>query len=283
MIEISDKDFVLWTELIEQICAIKLPENKKYLIQSRLTPLMVENGFDDYFEFYTNLKEKDDKYLELKIINAMTTNETLWFRDTHPFRILSDVLLPQYVSELKTGKRKKINIWCAASSTGQEPYSIAMIISDYMRKDLFLKPEHFCIRATDISSAALFVAKLARYDNIAISRGLPAEYKERYFEHRGFFWQLSDEIKSMIEFSRFNLQDEFDEFAGQDIIFCRNVLIYFSEEFKKDVVDRFTKLFNSKGILFVGASESLLSISDQYDVCSADSGIYYSYDHQGGN
>lgn len=275
MNKIETNEFYLLRDFIEQHCGIHLDENKTYLIESRLTTLMAENGCKSYGEFYHKAKNDHTNTLREKIIDAMTTNETLWFRDGSPFITLQKYFLPYFSKEIASGKKNKIRIWSAASSTGQEPYSIAMSILDYSRVQTTLKPGHFELIATDISPTVLFIAKTGRYDSHIMSRGLSDEYRNRYFKPEGKVWKINDNVKDMVTFKKLNLQEDFSFLGKMDLIFCRNVLIYFSEELKNTILKRFAELLCPSGFLFVGSSESITNYSNEYTLHNYEKFLYY--------
>jgi chemotaxis protein methyltransferase CheR len=169
--------------------------------------LMAEHGCADYGSFYRLASRDASPLLRDKIVDAMTTNETLWFRDGHPFEILKDKLLPDLARELVAGNRFRIRIWSGASSTGQEAYSIAMTILEYCRANPGLRPDQFEILGTDISPSALFLARNARYDEATLARGLGVERRNRFFHAEGRVWVANDEVKQLVTFRKFNLQD----------------------------------------------------------------------------
>lgn len=272
---ISPDEFLLIRDYIEKHCGIHLTEDKVYLVETRLTTLIIEQGCKTFGELYQKAVSDNSHALRDKIIEAITTNETFWFRDLHPFGILNEVLFEQLASEIRSGKRSRIKVWCSACSTGQEPYSIAMTFMEFARRNPFFKPEHLEILATDISSTVLFLGKTGRYDNLAISRGLSDEFKSRYFEKTGNIWTISDEIKNMVRFQKLNLQENFNHLGKQDIIFCRNILIYFSIEFKQDILKRIANLLRPGGYLFLGASESIIMYTQEYEMLRHAMGLYY--------
>ncbi len=272
---IEPNEFKLMRDYIEKNCGIHLTNEKAYLVETRLTALMVENGCNTFTEFRIKASSDLTNKLREKIIDAMTTNETLWFRDRIPFSILEERLLKDLCSEIQSGKRSKIRIWCAACSTGQEPYSIAMTIQEHIRKTPSIKPLHFEILATDISPTVLYLAMAGRYDQLAISRGLPENLRDRYFLANGKIWTINDEIKRMVTFKKVNLQEDISILGKQDIVFCRNVLIYFSDDFKKDILGRIAKQVKPDGYLFLGASESIINYSREYHMLRHTRGLYY--------
>ncbi|GAB4335078.1 MAG: protein-glutamate O-methyltransferase CheR [Desulfobulbaceae bacterium] len=273
---ISLEEFRLIRDYIEKHCGIHLPDDKVYLVETRLTTLMIEQGCKTFSELYDKSVGDRTHALRDKIIEAITTNETYWFRDLHPFGILSEVIFKKYCDEILAGRRMKIRVWCSACSTGQEPYSIAMTFLEFIRRNPGLKPQHIEILATDISSTVLFLGKLGRYDSLSMSRGLSEELRNRYFTTTdNKIWTISNDIKKMVTFRKLNLQENFDHLGGQDIVFCRNILIYFSQEFKQDILSRIARLLRPDGFLFLGASESIIMYTSEYDMLRHAMGLYY--------
>jgi chemotaxis protein methyltransferase CheR len=272
---LSLDEFHLIRDYIEKHCGIYLSDDKGYLVETRLTTLMYEHGCNTFREFYEKALQDRTNVLRDKIIEAITTNETFWFRDLHPFGILSEVLFNQYAEEIKSGKRSKIKVWCSACSTGQEPYSIAMTFLEFLRKNPSLSTEHIEILATDISSTVLYLGKLGRYNSLAISRGLSDEFRRRYFNKSEKVWTIKDKVKNMVRFQKFNLQDDFSHLGKQDIVFCRNILIYFSSEFKQNILKRIARQLSPDGYLFLGASESIIMYTGDYEMIRHAVGLYY--------
>lgn len=273
---ISLDEFRLIRDYIEEHCGIHLTDDKVYLVETRLTTLMIEQGCKTFTELYQKSVTDKTNALRDKIIEAITTNETFWFRDIHPFGILNEVLFKKLCDEILAGERTKIRIWCSACSTGQEPYSIAMTFNEFMRKYPGLRPQHLEIVATDISSTVLFLGKLGRYDNLSMSRGLAEDLKYRYFETAdNKIWTINNEIKKMVTFKKLNLQENFSHVGKQDIVFCRNILIYFSMDFKQDILSRIATLLRPKGFLFLGASESIIMYTKEYEMLRHAMGLYY--------
>ena len=273
--KIDPNEFRLMRDYIEESCGIHLTEDKKYLVCTRLTTLMVESECNSFIDLYHKAVADNTHMLRDKIVEAMTTHETFWFRDTSPFVILDEVILRELADEIKLGKRSKIKIWSAACSTGQEPYSVAMTVLELAQKYNSLKPEHVEIVATDISSTVLYLASAGRYNSLAMSRGLAKDYENRYFEPDGKVWAIKNDVKKMVRFKKMNLQEDFSLIGKQDIILCRNVLIYFSDEFKKDVLQRIALLLRPNGNLFLGASESIINFTKEYDMLRHTIGLYY--------
>lgn len=276
-IDISSREFILMQNYIRDECGINIGDDKAYLIESRLSGMLRELNCSSYEQLYNLISTRGDRDIAERVIDAITTNETLWFRDKMPWTIMEDILLPQYVEMLKKGEKDRIRIWSAGCSTGQEPYSTAMSIYNYLDKR-GLKDEllsKFEILATDISSTVLEIAKKGKYDSISIMRGLPLEYKDKYFINEGRVWVLNDDIINMVDFRKFNLQSSFILLGKFDIIFCRYVMIYFSSELKEDLVPRFSMTLNTDGILFVGSSEVFKDHREHFERREYRGGVYY--------
>lgn len=227
----------------------------EYLVENRLMVLLVQNGCNDFLELHQKLLV-DKGPLRTKVVDAMTTNETLWFRDASFFNALFDHIIPALV---KKGQQKpKIRIWSAACSTGQEPYSIAMLLDDALKKMGPSAPKRdiFSILATDISPTAIRMAKMGRYSQLAISRGMRANFLEQYFNKQGMVHEVIPEIRSMVTFQQFNLKESFAPHGALDFVMCRNVLIYFSDELKKQIYQKIHAGLVKDGLLAIGASES---------------------------
>lgn len=272
---ISDNEFKLLSGFIEELCGIHLEAEKMYLIETRLTKLMALVGCENYGQFYAHLKSSTDPALRDKIVDAITTNETFWFRDTHPYAIFREVMLPEVVTELRAGRIDKVRIWSAASSTGQEPYSLAMSVHEYCRANPGIRPDQFEIVATDVSPAALAIARAGRYDAITISRGMPDELKERYFKQDGRVWQLNPEVASLVSYRRFNLMDSMILLGRFDIVFMRYVLIYFAPELKRAILANAAGITRGKGFLVIGGTESLRGFCELYAQHFHAGGSYY--------
>jgi len=268
-------EFRLLRDYIEQHSGIALKDEKAYLVESRLAGLIAEHGCPDYGSFYRLASSSAGGELRERIVDAMTTNETLWFRDGHPFAILREKLLPPLAEQIHQGRRSRVRIWSAASSTGQEPYSIAMEILEYCRSHPGVRPEHFEILATDISPSALVQARGGVYDDLAIGRGLPPAMKERYFSAQGQAWAIADEVKRMVTLKKFNLQDDMYPQGRFDAIFCRYVTIYFTPDFKRRVYEGFARLLSPAGFLVISAVENLAMLPKAFDALSHGGGAYY--------
>ncbi|WP_278942377.1 protein-glutamate O-methyltransferase CheR, partial [Pseudomonas helleri] len=208
-----------------------------------------------------------------QVVDAMTTNETLWFRDTYPFEVLKNKVLPELI---KAHPGQRLRIWSAACSSGQEPYSLSMAIDEFERSNLGQLKAGVQIVATELSSSMLNICKSGEYDSLAIGRGLSQERLQRYFEPKGpGRWVIKAPIKSRVEFRPFNLLDSYAGFGKFDVVFCRNVLIYFSADVKKDILLRIHSTLKPGGYLFLGASEALNGLPDHYQMVQCSPGIIY--------
>lgn len=274
-IKLKPDEFPLIREYIEALTGISVGDSKAYLIESRLSKLVAEYKCGTFREFYTKLKVGAGSELERKVINAMSTRETLWFRDTHPYKILIDVLLPKFEKELIEGKRHSVRIWSSACSTGQEPYSISMVVLGYIDTHPGITASQFEIRATDIAPTAIESAQAGLYDKIAMGRGLTVPLRKKYFIEEGRYTRIADDVKKLVKFSEFNLQNSFAMFGQMDVVFCRNVAIYFADDFKISLYKKFAKTLRSGGILFLGASESISAYSSDYTLKDYQGSIYY--------
>jgi len=264
---LSAAEYSEFCERLESTSGIQLNAGKEYLVLSRLRKLLAQRNLPTVAELIYSMDR--DSQLERQVIDAMTTNETLWFRDTHPFQILRDRIFPELAQQ-----NTPIRIWSAACSTGQEPYSIKMEELEYRRRAARL-PD-LSVLATDLSPTALSEAKSGAYPWIAIRRGLSGPYQEQYFTKTSEdVWTVKPEVRKGIEFREFNLNDSYTRLGQFDVVFCRNVLIYFSSERKRDILIRIHGALKEGGYLFLGASEALTNLSDYYDMISCRPGIIY--------
>ncbi len=223
------------------------------------------------------LSQNRDLTIRDRVIDALTTNETSWFRDRAPWQLLRHTFLPQYVEALRSGRTSKIRIWSAASSTGQEAYSIAMTIDRYLRDHMIrdVTLEQFEIFATDISQTVLDIAVRGRYDSISIMRGLPDLEKSMYFQRHGMTWEVDERIRSIVRFQRFNLQDSFILLGKFQLVFCRYVMIYFSDDLKRDIINKLSRCLTDEGVLLIGASELNTLIDRHFELKDTTHGSYY--------
>lgn len=257
-IEATDFDYV--RNLVRDHAAIVLDDGKEYLVEARLYPVARREGFGSITELVDQLRQKPYNGLHEKVIDAMTTNETSFFRDGRPFQALKNHLLPEFLE--KRAATKQIHIWCAASSSGQEPYTVAMLVHEF-----FASYPDWTVRilASDISEEMLTRCREACYSQIEINRGLPAQYLVKYFEKHGMEWHLQENIRRMVEFQRINLAHPWPTLPMVDIVFMRNILIYFDTETKKDILVRTREHLRSDGYLLLGGAETTLNLDDEYE------------------
>ncbi len=274
---ISTEEFNLLRNFILKHSEIEVKPEKTYLIESRLSRMMVELGASNFREFYENAQRDTTGKLKERIIDAMTTNETFWFRDAKPWALMRETIFPQLIEAARARPGMKIRIWSAACSTGQEPYSIAMVIDDVLSSGKYpgVRLEQFEIMATDISPSVLFLANAGRYNQLAMSRGLPEKYKTKYFTQQGKIWVVNPSLKSRITFKKFNLQDHPSVLGKFDYVLCRNVAIYFTDQFKRELFQRIHGLLNPPGFFLLGSSESLVGYSTNFSMVEAQNAIYY--------
>ncbi|WP_111976566.1 CheR family methyltransferase [Algibacillus agarilyticus] len=264
---IQESEYKHFCTFLEHQCGIVLGDNKQYLVKSRLSPLMTKFGFESLSELLKKTTSISERNLRAAVVDAMTTNETLWFRDSYPFQLLEKDIFPSYGN-------KPIKIWSAASSSGQEPYSIAMTAMEHKKR--FPTQGNVQILGTDISPSMLEMCKRGEYDNLALGRGLSPERKRQFFEQaENGNMRLKADIRRMTSFRQVNLLDSYALLGKFDVIFCRNVLIYFSADLKSKILSQFAKALNPDGYLFLGASESITGLSDEFEMQRCNPGIIY--------
>ena len=256
-LSVSDLSFVC--DLVYKEAAIVLDESKSYLIEARLEPLARREGFDSGRDLVASLRTAKSPVLISKAIDAMTTNETSFFRDVHPFMTLRKHVLPEIIE--RKSAHKKISIWCAACSSGQEPYTIAMLLKEDFPE---LRNWDVSILATDISDDMLTRCRTGTFSKLEVNRGLPAPLLIKYFLQEGSEWRLKDDIRSLIEFRQLNLIAPFPLLPRMDIVFIRNVLIYFDLKTKKEIMEKIRKNMDLEGYMFLGGAETTLNVDDEF-------------------
>ena len=258
---ISPDEYESFREFLEDASGIVLGDNKHYLITSRITRLMTELSISSFAELLEKIQ--DDHRLRRRIMDAMTTNETSWFRDTYPYEFLAE----KYFLETKPDKSDPVRIWSAACSTGQEPYSISITAHEFMIKHPGIIPtDALQIWGTDISSNALQRAREGVYDDVALSRGMSPEMRKRYFKQDGNLWRVTDDVKKRVNFQELNLKSGFASLGKFDVIFCRNVLIYFAPDLKIEIMNRMAQNLKPNGYLILGGSETISGYSEDFDM-----------------
>ena len=273
LVSSGNLDFEQFRIFLEKACGILLGSNKQYLVSSRLNKLMEQQGIKTLGELVQRMQGQPRSGLREQVVDAMTTNETLWFRDTYPFEVLKNRVYPEM---LKSNGGQRLRIWSAACSSGQEPYTLSMTTEEFERNNLGQLKAGVQIVATDLSASMLATCKSGEYDSLAMGRGLSQERLQKYFDPKeGGRWAIKPAIKSRVEFRALNLLDSYASLGKFDIVFCRNVLIYFSAEVKKDILLRIHGALKPGGYLFLGASEALNGLPDHYQMVQCSPGIIY--------
>ncbi|MCL5042339.1 MAG: protein-glutamate O-methyltransferase CheR [Gammaproteobacteria bacterium] len=269
----ANQDFQVFREFLEKTCGIVLGDNKQYLVASRLNRLLEQEKITSLSELVRRIQTQPRSGLKESVVDAMTTNETLWFRDVYPFEVLKKKLIPEFI---KGNPHQRLRIWSAACSSGQEPYSLSMSIDEFERNNPGQLRAGAHIVATDLSGSILTAAKSAEYDSLSVARGLAPESLTRYFDPLGpGRWVVKQPIRSRVEFRALNLLDSYAVLGKFDIVFCRNVLIYFSADLKKDILRRIHATLKPGGYLMLGASEALNGLPELYQMVQCSPGIVY--------
>lgn len=272
MIKLQPEEQTSMAQYIYSLCAVTLDASKGYLIESRLASLVEESGCASYGALLARAKTDPSRALERRIVDAITTNETFFFRDTTPFDLLRHKIVPDLIDRRVRAGASRIRIWSAACSTGQELYSIAILL-----KELLGDPERYGVRllGSDISDDAVARASRGHYSPVEISRGLSEAQRTRYFVPTAGGWQIRDEIRALASFKKLNLMTDFSALGRFDVIFCRNVAIYFTENDKISLFRRIERVLEPDGYLVVGSMESLHGICPQFDSKRHLRSLYY--------
>ncbi len=276
MKKITPDEVRIISRYIYDISKITLDQSKAYLIESRLSELLKEQNCSSFYELYQTAKADLTKSLEKKIINKITTKETYFFRDNSPFELLQHKILPDLI-DMRTAKSSKffpisIRIWSAACSTGQEVYSIAIVIKELLPA---LTKYNIKILGTDISDTAIAKASYGVFNKFEIERGLTHDKLEKYFIPFKDKWKVKDELRAMVSFSKHNLMFPFTNIGKFDIIFCRNVGIYFSIEDRKKLFNKIADALEQNSFLIIGATESLTNVCSRFEHKRALKSVYY--------
>lgn len=256
---VTESDFNYIRQLVLDCSAIVIENGKEYLVESRIRPVAKNEGFDDIGNLVNALRNNSNNGLQDKVVEALTTNETSFFRDIYPFETLKNDILPELLKRRKS--LKQMNIWCAASSSGQEPYSIAMLIRDNYPILLDWKLNFI---ASDISREMLNRCRSGEFSQLEVNRGLSAPLLIKYFEKNGLKWSIKKEFRELIDFQQINLSEPLPYMPRMDIIFMRNVLIYFDLEMKVKILKQIRHILQHDGYLFLGAAESPLNLDDSF-------------------
>ncbi|MDH4317296.1 MAG: protein-glutamate O-methyltransferase CheR [Desulfobulbaceae bacterium] len=265
MITITPQELTFIINHIYAISGIALDSGKKYLVETRLTPVIKELGLSTHMELYRKATADKTKQIDKKIIDAISVNETLFFRDNGPFQLLQQKIFPEVIDareqrKARTGKIP-LRIWSAACSTGQEVYSVAIVLKEILPS---INNYQITLVGTDISDAAVARASSGKYNKFEIERGMTGDKLRKYFTMSGGFWKIKDEIRAMASFRKFNLMQPFTTLGKFDIILCRNVAIYFNMEDKKNLFNRLAQSLEPDGYLIIGSTESLMGICPRF-------------------
>ena len=258
---LAAEDFRYISELVHRHSAIVLEPGKEYLVESRLTPVVRDEGSGTIAQLVQRLQSRREPSLATKVVQAMTTNETSWFRDQEPFQMFAGHLLD--ATRISRGAERSVDVWCTAASTGQEPYSLAMLLQDWLLAHPGWRAR---IVASDIDEQVLDRARAARYSQLEVNRGLPVQRLVRHFVRAGTDWELTDDVRRMVEFRQLNLAAPFPPTHGRyDVVFCRNVLIYFDMVSKRAILERLKPVLRPGGFLVLGGAETTLNIDDDFE------------------
>lgn len=265
-------DFDYLRKMLRERSGLMLAAEKQYLAESRLLPVARKFGIASLGDLVQQLRAMPLSPLSVATVEAMTTNETFFFRDKLPFDHFRDTILPA----LTTGRDrdKRIRIWCAAASTGQEPYSLGIIIKELIAKDPALGAYRFDILATDLSGEVLERARNGIYSQFEVQRGLPIQLLLKYFTQVGESWQIAPELRAMVQFRTLNLLNDFSPLGRFDVVFCRNVLIYFDQPTKIGVLKRLSRQIADDGYLALGAAETVVGLTDAFKPLTEKRGLY---------
>ena len=265
----TDVDFDFLRAYLKTRSGLALTAEKRYLIESRLSPICRRFNLAGLPQLVSALRGGRDLVMEKAVVEAMTTNETFFFRDRTPFDLFKDVLLPEAIA--RRAAQRKLRIWCAAASTGQEPYSLAMLLQEAAPK---LAGWNIDLVATDLSTEVLEKAKAGLYSHFEVQRGLPVQLLVKNFEQIGEQWRISQTLRSMVDFCPLNLLHPFETLGTFDIIYCRNVLIYFDAPTKGDVLGRLSASLSPDGALLLGAAETVIGLTDKLAPSAQHRGLY---------
>jgi len=265
---VTPPDYEYLRKLLKDHSGLDLSADKQYLIESRLLPLSRKCGVPGIGDLVQKMKGGSSTIIA-QVVEAMTTNETFFFRDKIPFEHFRDTIIPEMM-KARSG-RKSIRIWCAAGSTGQEPYSLAMALKEMGATLAGWRVE---IIATDLSTEVLEKSKSGVYSQFEVQRGLPIQLLVKYFKQNGELWQIGPELRAMVQHRQLNLLHDFSQLGAFDIIFCRNVLIYFDQATKANIFERIARMLEPDGVLALGAAESVVGITNAFKPYPDRRGLY---------
>ncbi|WP_407157637.1 CheR family methyltransferase [Bradyrhizobium sp. STM 3557] len=264
----NQPDYEFLRKLLREKSGLDLSSDKQYLVESRLLPLARKAGLPGIGELVQKLKDGNSSLIG-QVVEAMTTNETFFFRDKVPFDHFREAIMPELLKA--RASRKSVRIWCAAGSTGQEPYSLAMCLKEM---GAALSGWRVEIIATDLSQEVLEKSKAGLYSQFEVQRGLPIQLLVKYFKQVGELWQINSDLRAMVQHRRLNLLHDFSQLGTFDVIFCRNVLIYFDQETKINIFGRLAKSMEADGFLVLGAAETVVGLTDVFKPLAERRGLY---------
>jgi chemotaxis protein methyltransferase CheR len=265
---VNPSDYEYLRKLLKDHSGLDLSADKQYLIESRLLPLARKAGLADIGDLVQKMKNGSSSLIA-QVVEAMTTNETFFFRDKVPFDHFREKIMPEMLQA--RASRKSLRIWCAAGSTGQEPYSLAICLKEM---GAALGGWRVEIVATDLSNEVLEKSRAGIYSQFEVQRGLPIQMLVKYFKQTGQLWQLNADIRAMVQHRQLNLLHDFSQLGRFDVIFCRNVLIYFDQDTKAVIFERMAKILEADGTLLLGAAESVVGITDAFRPIADRRGLY---------
>jgi chemotaxis protein methyltransferase CheR len=266
---VTPTDYDYLRKLLKDRSGLMLSTEKHYLVESRLLPLARKAGLTTLTELIQKLRAPNAEKLIVDVVEAMTTNESFFFRDKLPFEHFQNFIMPALLAT--RARQKRIRIWCAAAATGQEPYSLAMVLKEMSKQIEGFRIE---IIGTDISTEVLEKAKAGIYSQFEVQRGLPIQLLIKNFTQVGEMWQIASDVRAMVQFRPLNLLRDFSNLGMMDVVYCRNVLIYFEQATKIDVIDRIAKLTAPDGFLSLGAAETVVGLTDSFKAVTGRRGIY---------
>ncbi|MBR0794192.1 protein-glutamate O-methyltransferase CheR [Bradyrhizobium jicamae] len=261
-------DYEYLRKLLKDHSGLDLSADKQYLIESRLLPLARKCGLNGIPDLVAKAKAGSSSHI-VQVVEAMTTNETFFFRDKVPFDHFRDTMMPEILKA--RAARKSLRIWCAAGSTGQEPYSLAMCLKEMSAALTGWRVE---IVATDLSQEVLEKSKAGIYSQFEVQRGLPIQMLVKYFKQSGELWQINPELRAMVQHRQLNLLHDFSQLGAFDVIFCRNVLIYFDQDTKIAIFNRLARSMEADGFLVLGAAETVVGLTDTFKPVPERRGLY---------
>lgn len=265
----TPSEFEFLKNFLKTRSGLVLSNDKQYLVESRLLPIARNSKLETLSAVIQVLQRGGNRALETDVVEAMTTNESFFFRDKTPFDHFNDTMLPSLLESRAT--RKQLKIWCAAASTGQEPYSIGICLKEQAAK---MGGWRTRILGTDLSQEVLEKAKTGLYSQFEVQRGLPIQMLLKYFEQKGDIWQINAGMRAMIEWKKLNLLENFSHLGEFDIIFCRNVLIYFDQATKSEILGRLAKSMPDDGFLVLGAAETVVGLTEAFKPVAGKRGLF---------